>query len=125
MRFRTHLITSLLLGAVCYPRQPVQFASVVVGGTLIDLDHLVIYALRTGDWSIVGALRYDRYRHLPLQPGDHRPRYGFLRSWLHRPLLSLPLCWGLAWRYPALRPVALGVTLHLILDRRWKGSVVH
>jgi hypothetical protein len=117
MRFRTHLATSIALGLALYPRRPRRAAALIAAGTLIDLDHLLLYALQTGDWSIVGALRYDRYRHRGGLPGDTRPRYGPLRSWLHRPLLLLPPLWVAAASRPALRPVAIGLSAHLLLDQ--------
>lgn len=116
MRFRAHLISALAAGLALYPSQPGRQAALVAAGTLVDLDHLLLYMFRTGDWSVSGAICYDRYRNRWAVAGDSRPRYGPLRSWLHRPLLVLPLLWPLAARRPALRPVALGVSLHLLLD---------
>jgi hypothetical protein len=116
MRSRTHLISSVAVGLALYPDQPARIAAVAAAGTLVDVDHLLIYALQTGDWSVVGALRYDRYRHRDYGWGDNRPRYGSLRSWLHRPELTLPLIWTLAAIWPALRPIAYGLSLHLLLD---------
>ena len=116
MRFRTHLIASALAGLVCYPCRPDRALLLTLGGVLIDLDHLALHALRSGDWSPVGALRYNRYRGRRPRPGDARPRYGSLRSILHRPALTLPLVWLAALRRPVLRPFALGLTLHLAMD---------
>lgn len=117
MRFRTHLAAAAALGLALYPREPHKAATVAAAGTLLDLDHLLLYVLRTGDWSVVGALRYDRYRHERGEAGDTRPRYGPLRSWLHEPLLLLPPIWIAAATRPALRPLALGLSLHLLLDQ--------
>jgi hypothetical protein len=116
VRFRTHLLSSAALGLAVYPRRPFRAALLALAGTLLDLDHLLLYVGQTGDWSVLGALRYDRYRHRRWRPGDARPRYGSLRSWLHRPALVLPPLWMLAWDRPALRPLVLGVSLHLALD---------
>lgn len=116
MRFRTHLIISVATGLLLYPNRPARLAALVAAGTLIDVDHLLRYALQTGDWSVVGALHYDRYRNRGAGPGDTRPRYGSLRSWLHDPVLTLPAAWLLAARRPPLRPLAAGLTLHLLLD---------
>ncbi|MCU0494402.1 MAG: hypothetical protein MUD01_22665 [Chloroflexaceae bacterium] len=115
MRPRTHLLTSALLALACYPRSPRKAALLTAGGVLLDLDHLLMYGLRTGDWSVTGALTYNRYRNKPVRRGDTRPRYGSLRSWLHNPLLLLAYA-ALAWRIQSTRPVALGLTLHLLLD---------
>lgn len=117
MRPRTHLLASAALGLALYPLQPVKAAVVAIAGTIIDFDHLILYGLQTGDWSVVGALRYNRYRHHGEGPGDTRPRYGSLRSLLHQPWLLLPPLWLLALARPWLRPVAFGLSLHLLLDQ--------
>ena len=116
MRLRTHLLAATLAGVALYPRSPRRAALVVLGGVAVDLDHYLLYALRSGDWSLVGALRYDRRRGQPRRPGDTHPRYGALRSVIHHATLTLPLAWAIAGRYPALRPLAAGVTLHLAMD---------
>ncbi|NTV63507.1 MAG: hypothetical protein HGA65_08230, partial [Oscillochloris sp.] len=97
----------------------IRAATLLLSGTLLDIDHLILYALHTGDWSVEGALVYNRYRHHPGELGDARPRYGTLRSWLHKPLLLLPPLWVAASARPALRPVAIGLSLHLLLDYLW------
>lgn len=116
MRLRAHLIAGALVGLALYPRSPGRAALTALGGVALDVDHALLYATRSGDWSPVGAVRYDRRRHGRFRPGDTRPRYGSLRSAAHRPLLSLPLAWLLALAFPALRPLAAGLTLHLALD---------
>lgn len=116
MRLRTHMLTAALAGVALHPRSPRRAALVALAGVLVDLDHYLLYALRSGDWSLLGALRYDRRRNRPIRPGDTRPRYGPLRSSFHNAALTVPLLWLLGWRWPALRPVAAGVTLHLALD---------
>jgi hypothetical protein len=118
MHFRTHALLSAVAGAALYPRSPLRVAALLIGGTLIDVDHFVLYALQTGDWSPAGALVYNRYRNSPGGVGDTRPRYGSLRSWLHNPLM-LPPMWVLAAARPLLRPLAIGLTLHLFLDYIW------
>jgi hypothetical protein len=116
MRLRTHLLASALAGIALYPRAPRRAALLALAGVAVDLDHFLLYALRSGDWSPLGALRYDRRRGRRIRPGDTRPRYGSLRSVLHRAALTIPLAWLAAHRRPALRPLAIGVTLHLAMD---------
>lgn len=116
MRLRTHLLASALLGIALYPRAPRRALLLTLAGVAVDLDHYALYALRSGDWSLAGALRYDRRRSKPIRPGDTRPRYGALRSIAHRATLTLPLVGLLARRWPALRPAAIGIALHLALD---------
>lgn len=115
MHLRTHLWTSAVTGLLCYPRSPAKAALVLASGVLIDVDHIVLYMLQTGDYSIVGALVYDRYRNRPSRPGDTRPRYGSLRSWVHHPIMLPILAWVIA-KVPLLRPIAIGLLLHLTLD---------
>ena len=115
MHPRTHLWTSALAAALVYPRHPLRAALATASGVLIDLDHLALYQLRTGDHSLSGALVYNRYRNRPQHRGDNRPRYGPLRSWLHEPAVLPPLL-VLAYHLPLLRPIALGMCVHLMLD---------
>lgn len=116
MRLRAHILASALLAGTLYPRAPLRAALLLVGGVLLDADHYLLYALRSGDWRPTGAWRYDGWRHLPPSSGDTRARYGSLRSIFHRPRITLPLVWLLSRRWPALQPLAIGVTLHLALD---------
>jgi hypothetical protein len=116
MRLRTHILTSALVGVALYPRAPRKVALLLAGGVLLDADHYLLYALRSGDWNPLSALRYDRWRNQPIAVGDRRRRYGSLRSIFHTARVTLPLVWLLGWRWPGLRPVAIGVTFHLALD---------
>jgi hypothetical protein len=116
MRLQTHLLASALAGIALYPRSPRRAVLVALAGVAVDLDHYLLFALRSGDWNLLGALRYDRRRGRPVRPGDTRPRYGALRSILHRATLTVPLAWLLARRWSGLRPLAAGVTLHLAMD---------
>jgi len=116
MRLRTHILTSALLGVALYPRAPRKATLLMAGGVLLDIDHYLLYALRSRNWNPLSALRYDRWRNQPITAGDRRRRYGSLRSIFHTARVTLPLVWLLGWRWPALRPLAIGVTLHLALD---------
>jgi hypothetical protein len=118
MQPRTHLWTSALAAALVYPRSPLRAALAAASGVLIDLDHLALYRLRTGDRTLTGALVYNRYRNRPAHSGDNRPRYGSMRSWLHEPAVLPPLLL-MARHLPALRPIALGVSIHLLLDHAY------
>ena len=70
MRLRTHILTSALLGAALYSRAPRKAALLVAGGVLLDADHYLLYALRSGNWSPLSALRYDRWRNQPIAAGE-------------------------------------------------------
>src|SRR4051794_25667487 len=106
MRLRTHILTSTLLGAALYRRAPRKAALLLAGGVLLDADHYVLYALRSGDWNPLSALRYDRWRNQPIRASDQRQRYGSLRSIFHTARIIIPVVWLLAWRWPTLRPLA-------------------
>ena len=116
MRLRTHILASALLGTALYPHARRKALLLLAGGVLLDVDHYLLYAIRSGNWSPFSALRYDRWRNQPITAGDRRRRYGSLRSIFHTLRVALPLVWLPAWRWPALRPLAIGVTLHLALD---------
>jgi hypothetical protein len=123
MRPRTHLWTSALAAAIVYPRSPLRAALAIASGVLIDLDHLALYRLRTGDGTLTGAMVYNRYRNFPARRGDNRPRYGSMRSWIHEPAVLPPLLL-LARHVPALRPIALGMFVHLLLDQAYMTRAV-
>ena len=120
MRLHTHLATSTMLAAALYRRAPLRAALLIAGGVLLDTDHYLLYALRSGNWNPLAALRYDGWRHAPRAAADTRQRYGSLRSIFHHAWLTLPLVWGISARCQILRPLAIGVTLHLALDAPFK-----
>ena len=98
------------------------------GAVLLDVDHYVSYAWRTGDLSLPNAYRYHRDRmqrgkarlglnlHLPpLWPGSSRP--------FHAVSLLAALCL-LAWAAPALRPAAAGALYHRLQDYLYESARV-
>jgi hypothetical protein len=76
MRLRTHILTSALLAIALYPRTPRKAALLLAGGVLLDVDHYLLYALRSGNWNPLSALRYDRWRNQPIAANDRQRRYG-------------------------------------------------
>ena len=116
MRFRSHLVVSALAGIIAYPRSPRRAALIALSGVIIDIDHFVLYASRSGDADPLSAMRYDKWRKVRPRTGDTRPRYGPLRSIAHHAPLTLPLTWGLTRLFPALMPLTLGITIHLAMD---------
>ena len=63
-----------------------------------------------------GVWRFARYRWRERTPGDTLPRYETLRTRLHQPLIVLPILWWLARRGDVWRGLAIGVSLHLLMD---------
>jgi hypothetical protein len=116
MRFKHHLLAGAALGMALYRREPFKIALSMLGSVALDTDHFILYAWRSGDLNPLGAIQYDRRRHKPPRPGDTRPRYGALRSRFHEKRVTLPILALLCMRWPQLRPFALGMTLHLLMD---------
>lgn len=116
MQFQTHLAAAAAAGVALYRRNPRRALLVAIGGVILDIDHFLLYALRSGDWSLAGALQYERRRHTQIGSGETRPRYGSLRSVLHRQRISIPLLALMALAWPRVRPLAIGIALHLLLD---------
>jgi hypothetical protein len=116
MKPRAHLIASAAVGAMLYQRQPWKAVLVTLGGVLIDVDHYLLFALRSGDWNPYSSVRYNHYRHNHPWRGDHRPRFGSLRSLLHQRAFGFSIAALIAWYAPKLRPLAWALALHLLMD---------
>ncbi len=116
MRAHIHLLVSAAAGIAIYPRSPKRAVLLTLAGVLIDVDHYLLYALRSGDWSLHGVVSYAQRRNYAPRQGDTRPRYGPLRSIVHQPLVTLPVLGGLSLSCPLFRPILLGVAIHLALD---------
>ncbi|HEV7215594.1 MAG TPA: hypothetical protein VGP33_10765 [Chloroflexota bacterium] len=86
-----------------------QSAALWAGSVFIDVDHYAWYVLHCRDLSLSRAYRYFaqiRTGERRLE-GDARPLHGPLNiAWMAL----------LAWRWPAFRPVFLGVLVHSLLD---------
>ncbi|MGH2367255.1 MAG: hypothetical protein ACRDI2_03570, partial [Chloroflexota bacterium] len=89
---------------------------------LIDVDHYLSYAWRTGDLSPwrayawhrgqVGKWRWQlRLRRPALLIEPHRPFH---------PIVALALLCLLATRWPVLGPIACGAVFHRFLDYVWQ-----
>ena len=122
-----HLASAVLAGAALraagwsWP----ALASFAAGAVLIDVDHYLSYAWCTGDFSLWRAYRYHRAR-VP-RPESVRLTFRWRLPPLverGRPLHMPPALAGLALaaaRVPRLRPLALGVALHRVLDYLWES----
>lgn len=81
----------------------------LAGSIFIDVDHYAWYVVHRRDLSLRQAYRYfttirsgERKRE-----GDARPLHGPINvAWMAL----------LAWRWPAFRPIFLGILLHSLLD---------
>ena len=86
-----------------------QSVAVWAGSVLIDVDHYLWYVVQQRDLSLRRAYRYfvAAKNGESGRGGDARPLHGPINvAWMAL----------LAWRWPAFRPVFVGVLLHSLLD---------
>jgi hypothetical protein len=107
MRVRDHIALSTAGAALLSGRLGRGAVSVWAGAVLIDVDHYVWFCLRERRLNPVSAVRYFS--------GAHTPQHAATRG-LHSPLALLAVLL-LAARRPQLLAVALGMGLHVALDR--------
>ena len=92
------------------------------GSILIDVDHYLSYVVETGDWSLRRAYEYHRAAYRKPRRGEFHPHWPPLGITKHRFLHGTPvlaLVFLVAWRWPALRPVAWGMLFHRAQDEVW------
>jgi hypothetical protein len=106
VRVRDHVLISTAGAALAAPSLGRGALSLWAGGVLIDADHYAWFCLRHRRLSLQAAVRFFNQADPPQHPATRA---------LHAPaaVLSVVLI-GLGWR--RLRPVALGMGLHVALD---------
>jgi hypothetical protein len=113
----------------------------LAGGVLIDVDHYLAYAIKTGDWSLPNAYRWHvkrvpptvhrrpRFHRIPLFVDRHRPFHAvapiallFAVGWL-LPFRARAGAWaserrlaGLGKLLPLVRALAWGALFHRLCD---------
>jgi hypothetical protein len=107
MRVRDHIVLSTAGAALLSRRLGRGVLSVWAGAVLIDVDHYVWFCLREHRLNPVSAVRYFN--------GADTPQHTATRG-LHSPLALLAVLL-LGARRPQLLAVALGMGLHVTLDR--------
>lgn len=88
----------------------------LAGSVLIDVDHYAWFVLHRHDVRLRSAYRYFLMVRRGEQKlrGDARPLHGPINvAWMAL----------LAWRWPAVRPIFLGVVLHSVLDAFAEGRL--
>lgn len=106
MRVRDHILLSTAAAAVLAPRLGRDAAGVWAGGVLVDVDHYLWFCARHRRLSPRAAARFFN--------AAHPPQTSATRA-LHHPL-SVAAVLALAVRLRRLRPLALGVSIHVGLD---------
>ena len=95
--------------------RPRTWLAFVAGSTLIDLDHYPSAAQRYGVVNPVDGARYGLTGRIPGWDAND-PRYPLhVNRPLHNPAIIAALAFA-AWQSCRLRPLALGMLLHLFLD---------
>lgn len=106
MRVRDHVAIATAAAALARRWGPRRAAALWAGSVLIDADHYAWYCLRERRVSPLAAVRAFN--------GAHGPQHRATRA-MHSPLALAGVA-VLAARRPWLRPVALGMGLHVGLD---------
>jgi hypothetical protein len=106
VRVRDHVLISAAAAALAAPFLGRGATGLLAGGVLIDADHYAWFCLRQRRLSPLAAVRFFNHADPP-QDAETRA--------LHAPaaLLAAAL---LGTRYRWLRPTALGMVLHAVLD---------
>ena len=107
MRVRDHIVLSTAGAALLSRRLGRGVVSVWAGAVLIDVDHYVWFCLRERRLNPVSAVRYFN--------GADTPQHAATRG-LHSPLALLAVL-VLGARRPQLLAVAMGMGVHIALDR--------
>ncbi len=108
MNLSVHLIVSAILAAVLYPfLGPLAFIA-LVGGFLIDVDHLLSYAVKFRSLSIKKAYQYHR-NFCCLKEGGKAVQI------FHTPEFLI-LCVVLSFYSSMMLIFTLSLVIHLILD---------
>lgn len=106
MRVRDHILLSTAGAALLAPSLGRDVAGLWAGGVLVDIDHYVWFCVRHRDVSPRAAARFFNGAH-PAQTSASRA--------LHHPI-TVAAALALAARRRDLRPLALGMSLHVGLD---------
>lgn len=107
MRVRDHIALSTTGAALLQPWLRGGAMGLWAGSVLIDVDHYLWFGLRQRRWNPVAAIRF-------FNEADP-PQHAATRV-LHSPVAPLAVLL-LGVRRRALQPVALGMVLHIALDR--------
>jgi membrane-bound metal-dependent hydrolase YbcI (DUF457 family) len=105
----SHAVAGAAVALALAPWLRQRSAALWAGSVLIDVDHYVWYVAQRHDLSLRRAYAYFVAAKLGAvdRGGDARPLHGPINvGWMAL----------LAWRWPAFRPVFLGVLLHSLLD---------
>jgi hypothetical protein len=110
VRVRDHIFLSTTAAALLAPTLGLRAVGVWAGGVLIDVDHYLWFCVRHHDLSVAAAMRFF--------DGAHPPQTRPTRI-LHHPMTVLSVL-IVASRQRWLRPLAIGMSLHVGLDKQYE-----
>jgi hypothetical protein len=105
--------------------RPRAVAAFTAAAVLIDADHYLGYIWKTGDLSLARAYAYYRTRyHVPRSFRFRlrrllRPNLGVEQGRFLHSAPAIAAVFLVAWRWPALRPVAWGLLFHRLQDEAY------
>ncbi|HLC89146.1 MAG TPA: hypothetical protein VJG49_03855 [Candidatus Nanoarchaeia archaeon] len=114
MNLSIHFIVSAILAIVLYPVFGPLALIAMVGGFLIDVDHLFSYAAKFRSLNIKKAYSYHRNCSC-LKAGKDGERKGPMIHIFHT-LEFLVLCIALSFYSPLMLIFTLSLLIHLLLD---------
>jgi hypothetical protein len=106
MRVRDHIALSTATAAIVRPWLGRGVLGLWAGSVLIDADHYLWFSMRQGRANPLAAMRFFSDANPPQHPATRA---------LHTPV-ALAAFALLGVRQPRLRPIALGMGLHVALD---------
>lgn len=104
-----HIVQGAASAAALYPvvgEAAIPFGLAVV---MIDLDHLIVYLLDTGDWTLRGFFMYYRFLMRNLHTG-------YIGLYLFHTVEFYLLCLLLATWQPVFYPIVAGCLFHHAFD---------
>jgi hypothetical protein len=118
MNISVHLVTSLILTAVLYPLLGFYSLWIIVGGYLIDFDHLLWTAYKLKTFSVKKSYHYHFNRHKNTKyERDILHIFHTLEFWAFM-IISAIISYNLGWTFLfyMFAITFLGMLLHLSLD---------
>jgi len=113
MRVRDHIALSTAGAGLLHPWLGRGAVGLWAGSVLIDVDHYAWFCLRQRRWNPLAAMRFFNEAHAPQHSATRV---------LHSPVAPLAVLL-LGVRRRSLLPVALGMGLHVALDRRHEARM--
>ncbi|MBU1946857.1 MAG: hypothetical protein KKC54_07880 [Nanoarchaeota archaeon] len=107
----THLIVSLILAAILFPFVGINSMIIIVGGVLIDLDHVIYYWIKFKDLNFKNA--YNYCKNIAQTEEFKKKKKVFM---VFHSVEFIAMIIILSFYYPFLWMLVVGIIVHLIMD---------